>query len=292
MERVCQAFMLQAQPGTTAAQMKEVTTWLEQFQATTEAWQVADQLLAQPADGSTAVTTAAHIFAAQTMRAKIQYDWAELPAASHAQLRASLMGHILRFGRGPQPVLTQLAIAVGVLALHMEEWHATVVNDLISSLTTPAEEATAKLPCLLELLTVLPEEAENYKVAVLPRRRQNFRAMLSAHSPNVFTLLGQVCAQCEPQAGTEIGLVILDKMLRCVSSWLRRHPPPDAHLTSLPLLPFTFRALGSERLFDAATDLIVDMIHHTAQSEDPNCQPLEVATLTQILQLVPRVVLQ
>ena len=70
MERVCQAFMLQAQPGTTAAQMKEVTTWLEQFQATTEAWQVADQLLAQPADGSTAVTTAAHIFAAQTMRAK------------------------------------------------------------------------------------------------------------------------------------------------------------------------------------------------------------------------------
>ena len=110
MERVCQAFMLQAQPGTTAAQMKEVTTWLEQFQATTEAWQVADQLLAQPADGSTAVTTAAHIFAAQTMRAKIQFDWAELPAASHAQLRASLMGHILRFGRGSQPVLThQLA---------------------------------------------------------------------------------------------------------------------------------------------------------------------------------------
>ena len=137
MERVCQAFMLQAQPGTTTAQLKEANTWLEHFQATTEAWQVADQLLGQPADGSTAISTAAHIFAAQTLRTKIQYDWAELPAASHAQLRASLLSHILRFGQGPQPVLTQLAIAVGVLALHMEEWHATVVSDLISSLTTP-----------------------------------------------------------------------------------------------------------------------------------------------------------
>ena len=36
----------------------------------------------------------------------------------------------------------------------------------------------------------------------------------------------------------------------------------ETSLTSLPLLPFTFRALGSERLFDAATDLIVDIIHH------------------------------
>lgn len=61
------------------------------------------------------------------------------------------------------PVLTQLCLAVGVLALHMESW-STVVDDLIRSLTTPADQAAAKLPCLLELLTVLPEEAENYKV--------------------------------------------------------------------------------------------------------------------------------
>ena len=49
------------------------------------------------------------------------------------------------------------------MSLHMESW-TTVVNDLVQSLTTPADQATAKLPCLLELLSVLPEEAENYKV--------------------------------------------------------------------------------------------------------------------------------
>jgi len=287
MERVCQVFAMQATPGTTPAQFKEANMWLEQFQATTEAWQVADQLLAQPADGSTAVSTAAHIFAAQTLRSKIQYDWAELPAEAHAQLRMSLLAHILRFGQGPQPVLTQLALAVGVLSLHMEEWHATVVTDLISSLTNPPAEATAKLPCLLELLTVLPEEAENYKVGVLPRRRQNFRSVLTAHAPSVFTLLGQVCEQCQPQAGTPVGLLILEKMLRCVSSWLRRHAPPDEQLATLPLLPFAFQALASPPLFDAAADLVVEIIHHTTQVE-PDGNPLQVATLSKVLEQVPR----
>ena len=69
-------------------------------------------------------------------------------------LRSSLLAHVLRFGQGPQPVLTQLCLAVGVLALHMEAWHGSVVTDLVTSLTTPPEQATAKLPCLLELLLV------------------------------------------------------------------------------------------------------------------------------------------
>ena len=54
MERVRQAFAVQANPSINPAQIKEATVWLEKFQATQEAWQVADQLLAQPAPaGST-----------------------------------------------------------------------------------------------------------------------------------------------------------------------------------------------------------------------------------------------
>lgn len=207
MEKVQQAFQVQQNPSSDPAQIKEASVWLEHFQGTTEAWQVADQLLALHLD---AANTAPHIFAAQTMRTKIQYDWNELPAAAHESLRSSLLTHVLRFGQvglqpmpklkkpqctpfaiavahkiaeldehaclissactcfqGPMPVLTQLCLAVGVLALHMESWD-TVVTDLIQSLTTPPEQAAAKLPCLLELLTVLPEEAENYKVALSP----------------------------------------------------------------------------------------------------------------------------
>ena len=56
----------------------------------------------------------------------------------------------------------------------------------------PPEETISKLPCLLELLLVLPEEAENYKVNVLPRRRENFRTNLRYFSPHVLNLLQQV----------------------------------------------------------------------------------------------------
>ena len=149
-----------------AQQIMEANAWLERFQSTTDAWQVADQLLqhgAQAGEGAGAL-----VFAAQTMRSKIQYDWAELPAESHVSLRSSLLAHVVRYGVGPQPVLTQLCLAIATLALHMESWGG-VVGDLIGAMTTPPESAAAKLPCLLGLLTVLPEEAENFKVrAPLP----------------------------------------------------------------------------------------------------------------------------
>ena len=80
-------------------------------------------------------------------------------------------------------MLTQLCLAVALLALHMESW-LTVVPDLINNLTTPPEQAVVKLPCLLELLTVLPEEVENFKVGIMPRRRQQFREMLKAEPLN------------------------------------------------------------------------------------------------------------
>ena len=96
MEKVQAAFACQQNPSSTPAQVKDANVWLEQFQGTTEAWQVADQLLALEVAGN-GLLTAAQIFAAQTMRTKIQYDFAELPTESHHSLRNSLLGHVVRF---------------------------------------------------------------------------------------------------------------------------------------------------------------------------------------------------
>lgn len=291
MEQVRQAFALQVTPGVTPAQIKETNVWLEKFQNTQEAWQVADQLLAEGTAESNAAAAARpeHIFAAQTMRVKIQYDWAELPQAQHAALRTSLMQHVLRFGQGPNAVLRQLCLAVGVLALHMEDWHATIVTDLIQSLTQPPETAASKLPCLLELLLVLPEEAENYKVNVVPRRRDNFRSMLSAHSSQVLMLLHQVCTQFQSQANTPSGEVVLNGMMKCVSSWMHYVAPENREfqdaLASLPLIPFGFSALAHKPLFDAASDLVVETVHFAADSEARDEMVPKV--LPSVLSLVP-----
>ena len=66
MEKVQAAFACQQNPSSTPAQVKDANVWLEQFQGTTEAWQVADQLLALEVAGN-GLLTAAQIFAAQPM---------------------------------------------------------------------------------------------------------------------------------------------------------------------------------------------------------------------------------
>ena len=67
-ERVKQAIEVQrtGQPD----QIREANHWLERFQSTTEAWQVADQLLASVGEANGVLTFAAH-----TLRSKIQFDW-------------------------------------------------------------------------------------------------------------------------------------------------------------------------------------------------------------------------
>ena len=325
MEKVQAAFACQQNPSSTPAQVKDANVWLEQFQGTTEAWQVADQLLALEVAGN-GLLTAAQIFAAQTMRTKIQYDFAELPTESHHSLRNSLLGHVVRFApvtsapppalprrpgaraacaglgqrqrralamlvpspqlsalsaspsQGPQPVLTQLCLAVALLALHMESW-LTVVPDLISNLTTPPEQAAVKLPCLLELLTVLPEEVENFKVGIMPRRRQAFREMLKAAGQQVLQLLLQVCEQCRGQD------VIMKRQLRCLSSWLRNAWLPSDQLAASPIMALAFASIASPELFECATDVLVDAVHFSHDHEEH--QQLIGLIVPQVLQLVP-----
>ena len=180
--------------------------------------------------------------------------------------------------QGPQPVLTQLCLAVALLALHMESW-LTVVPDLISNLTTPPEQAAVKLPCLLELLTVLPEEVENFKVGIMPRRRQAFREMLKAAGQQVLQLLLQVCEQCRGQD------VIMKRQLRCLSSWLRNAWLPSDQLAASPIMALAFASIASPELFECATDVLVDAVHFSHDHEEH--QQLIGVIVPQVLQLVP-----
>eukprot|EP00966_Prymnesium_polylepis_P010122 233782-Prymnesium_polylepis.1 len=96
MEKVQQALQVQNSPQSTREQIHEVNTFLEDFQKRTEAWTISDQLLAIPNEPA---NHPLQTFAAQTIKKKIQYDWTELPAQAHNQLRQSLLTHVLRFGQ-------------------------------------------------------------------------------------------------------------------------------------------------------------------------------------------------
>ena len=172
-------------------------------------------------------------------------------------------GKAFRVGMARQR-LVSLCLALALLALHMEAWE-TVVGDLTRALAPSADDAASKLPCLLELLTVLPEEADNYKVGVTPKRRADFVKMLRAssaqapHRPRrpelarrthcapppraawraarradptaqVLALSAHVCEQCRSQEATT------KRMLGCVASWMRHCSLPSAELAASPLL--------------------------------------------------------
>lgn len=90
--------------------------------------------------------------------AQVQRDFEELPEGAAASLRDSLVELLLRFGNGSPPVRTQLCLAVAALVAHMppQQWGpGGSLQWLVQRLSSDSQAAA--LPCLLELLTILPQ---------------------------------------------------------------------------------------------------------------------------------------
>ncbi|XP_057780714.1 transportin MOS14 isoform X1 [Salvia miltiorrhiza] len=223
--------------------------WLQDFQRTIDAWQVADNLLH---DTSSNIETS--IFCSQTLRSKVQRDFEELPSEAFRPLRISLNTLLKSFHKGPPKVRTQISLAVAALAVHVpaEDWgDGGILNWIRDEMNSHPE----CIPSFLELLRVLPEEVFNYKIAVRPDRRRNFENELAA--------------------GMEIALNVLtaclninglsEQVLEAFASWLRlRHRIPASALASHPLVLTALSGLNSDMLSEASVNVISELIHYTA----------------------------
>lgn len=89
---------------------------------------------------------------------QVQLDYDELPAGAAASLRDSLVGLLLRFAHGSRPTRTQLCLALAALAAHLPaaEWGSGGCVQWLANRMS-GEPGEAALPCMLELLTVLPQ---------------------------------------------------------------------------------------------------------------------------------------
>jgi len=89
----------------------------------------------------------------------VQRDFEELPEGAAASLRDSLVELLLRFGTGSPPVRTQLCLAVAALVAHMpqQQWGPGGSLQWLVQRLSSSESQQAALPCLLELLTILPQ---------------------------------------------------------------------------------------------------------------------------------------
>ncbi|XP_015581100.1 transportin MOS14 [Ricinus communis] len=222
--------------------------YLQDIQRSIDAWQVADNLLH---DSTSNMETL--IFCSQTLRSKVQRDYEELPSEAFGPLRTSLTTLLKKFHRGPPKVRTQISIAVAALAVQVpaEDWgDGGIVNWLKDEMNSHPEY----IPGFLELLTVLPEEVFNYKIAARPERRRQFEKELTSQMEVALNIL-TACLKINE---------LKEQVLEAFASWLRlRHGTPGSVLSSHPLVLTALSSLNSELLSEAAVNVISELIHYT-----------------------------
>ncbi|KAJ4972453.1 hypothetical protein NE237_005627 [Protea cynaroides] len=244
--------------------------WLQNFQRTFDAWQVADDLLHDPNSNLETL-----IFCSQTLRSKVQRDFEELPSEAFRPLCDSLNALLKKLHKGPPKVRTQISIAVAALAVHVptEDWGGGgIVNWIRDELNSYPE----CIPSFLELLTVLPEEVFNYKIAAHAERRRQFEKELISSVEVALNILTACLSFIE----------IKEQVLEAFASWLQlRHGIPASMLASHPLVLTALSSLKSEVLSEAATNVISELIQYTAAGSSGNLS----AQLPLIQVLVPQV---
>ncbi|XP_065876754.1 transportin MOS14 isoform X2 [Euphorbia lathyris] len=218
------------------------------------------------------------IFCSQTLRSKVQRDFEELPSEAFRPLRSSLITLLKKFHRGPPKVRTQISIAVAALAVQVPtvDWgDGGIVNWLRDEMNSHPEY----IPGFLELLTVLPEEVFNYKIAAHPERRRQFEKELTSQMEVALDIL-TACLKINE---------LKEQVLEAFASWLRlRHGVPGAVLASHPLVLTALSSLNSEILSEAAVNVVSELIHYTTSGNSggiPVQMPLIQVLVPQVMNL-------
>nr|GMC60457.1 transportin MOS14 isoform X1 [Ipomoea batatas] len=283
--------------------------WLQDFQRTIDAWQVADNLLHDSSSNQETL-----IFCSQTLRSKVQRDFEELPSEAFRPLRDSLNAKsfvvasskrketmlsppsrsgrgdeliasfqtlLKTFHKGPPKVRTQISLAVAALAVHVpaEDWgDGGIVNWLKDGMNSHPEF----IPSFLEVLRVLPEEAFNYKIAARPDRRRQFEQELASAMDTALTVLS-ACLNINE---------LKEQVLEAFASWLRlRHRIPAVTLASHPLVLAALSSLHSDMLLEASVNVVSELIHYTAARNSGGASsqmPLIQVIVPQVMSLKPQ----
>ncbi|KAL4452442.1 hypothetical protein ABPG75_008104 [Micractinium tetrahymenae] len=259
----------------------QANKWLEAFQQSTEAWQVTNDILHNEAAGMEA-----HYFAAQTLRTKVQRDFEELLAGAAVSLRDSLLSLLVKHCQGNAPVRTQLCLAVAALAAHLPamQWGPSgVVGWLVQRLG--GEPQAVSLPCMLELLTVLPQEASSYQPAVRPERRRQVVDEMMAYAPQALQILASCLSAPLPRAR--------EQALDAFTSWLKLTGGMGLNgpmLMQSPLVRAALEGLRSSDTFFAAVDAVIELIYCTSHRGRPkeDMAPLVQLIVPEVMALKPR----
>jgi len=151
--------------------------WLQEFQHTLDAWQVADSLLHDERSNLETL-----IFCSQTLRSKVQRDFEELPSGAFRSLQDSLYALLKKFNKGPAKVRTQICIAIAALAVHVpvEDWGACGIVNWLSFEMSAHHEF---IPGFIVLMIVFRQVISFYSFFFFQTPRLLRYRMVFSHCP-------------------------------------------------------------------------------------------------------------
>ncbi|KAH3679591.1 hypothetical protein WICMUC_000823 [Wickerhamomyces mucosus] len=245
----------------------EALHYLEEFQKTSQAWEILHIILSNSNDNSIELK----MFASQTLRNKTTYDLNQIPQGSLIGLKDSIIKFLIQYSEINKPIRTQLSIALAKLSIQFIGWNNSL-DEIIDKLQPN------NIPTLLEFLKILPEETFDPKST--PLTDEEFRIKTQELIvDNVPKVLGLLSNYAQSTTNSSAHSLILD----CLNSWVREIPV-EKLLTIEPLTNIIFESLQTEESFEKSIECLSTIVRETKDIE--NLQ-LIYALYQQIINLKP-----
>ncbi|KAJ1674560.1 Nuclear import receptor, partial [Spiromyces aspiralis] len=238
---------------------KQANDWLQDFQRKQpSAWTTCDAILSAPL---TELQNEAKLFAAQTLRNKIINDLRDLDSSAVISLRDSLVNYIKNVRTLPQNLITQVCLSLADIAVQSEAW-----TNPVADITQQFSADPYLVTCLLEFLTVLPEEVFNDRIVIsddVYRRRSNL--LLTSQAANIIDIMVRCLQSSNLDPTTHV------RVLSCFTSWIKCGELALGTMKNTPLIELAFAALDStdETIFDTAVDAVCGIIYESRDAVRP-----------------------
>ena len=255
---------------------EHANAWLQEWQKTEGAWNVCCDVLQQQSQSDLETC----YFAAQTLRTKVVRDFEELPGDVSKTMPETILGMVSLHAKGPPAVRTQLCLALAALALHIpsSEWPGGSLVRWIGGTLGGLVDAQN---ILLEVLTVIPQEASTYQPSILPERRRQLEEEMVVALPQALELLWFIC---------ERNTSSLEHVLEAFAAWLRLtgDKTDPCLIQQTRLVPVVLDGLRREDTFFAAVDAIVEVIYCSSHKGRPKKELEQVvqALVSQVMGLL------
>lgn len=247
----------------------QANTYLQKFKLSKEAWELSHYILMDEIENNNVnnFDTKTRIFAAQTLRSKINFNLSQLPNGNLSSIKDSLLKLLLSYSikKNMKVIRTQLNIALVSLCLQFLAWQDPI-SDIIQLFELESQKnfqfTNDYLSSLLEFIRILPEECNEVNKTSLTDEQYSRRIKVLINQKSkqkVLSLLIQLSSLNDKQ--------INGNVLNALNSWVSEIPITEI-LSTESLYQLIFNNLLNDENFELSIETLISIIKETKDIEN------------------------